>query len=74
MPVPDESVTVLYTNYRGEKAERRIRPITIWFGSNEYHSMPQWLLRAWCFKKSGFRDFALANVHEWRPFTVSPSK
>ena len=60
--------TILYTNYRGEKADRRITPLWIWFGRNEFHgSLEQWLLHAYCHEKKAIRDFSMSNIHEWRP-------
>ncbi|WP_156967779.1 hypothetical protein [Methylosinus sp. PW1] len=35
-----------YTNWRGERRERGIIPLRPFFGSNEYHKEPQWLLEA----------------------------
>ncbi|MEL4069570.1 hypothetical protein WKW50_05420 [Ochrobactrum sp. GPK 3] len=58
---PCPPVTVLYTNYRGETSERTITPIRPWFGSTEWHSEPQWLLRAYDHGKGAERDFAFKD-------------
>jgi hypothetical protein len=64
-------VVIDYTNWRGERAERRIRPICIHFESNEWHPEPQWLLHAECLDRMtdviSVRTFALANIHAWKP-------
>lgn len=58
---PQAPVTLTYTNWRGETAERTITPQSIWFGSTEWHPEPQWLLRAWDCEKQAERDFAMKD-------------
>lgn len=58
-------VNVYYTNYRGETASRRILPLRIWFGSNEWHIEPQWLLDAVDIEKGSERTFAMSMIHHW---------
>lgn len=58
-------VVILYTNYRGETARRKIIPSSIWFGSTEYHPKAQWLLEAYDVEKGADRTFAIADVAEW---------
>lgn len=71
MSAQDYKVRIDYTNWRGERRWRVIRPIRIVFISNECHSHSerQWLLIAhddddlpWKTKM-----FAMANIHEWKP-------
>ncbi len=57
-----QDVTIVYTNYRGETAERKIRPIKIWFGKTEWHPEPQWLLDAFDYDKNAERSFALKDI------------
>lgn len=54
-----------YTNWRGERRERTVTPISIVFGPTEWHPEPQWLLEAIDSEK-GLRRFAMANIHSWR--------
>lgn len=61
-----QEVLIFYTNYRGQTAERRIRPLRIWFGGNEWHPEPQWLLEAIDVEKGAERTFTLSSVHHWR--------
>ncbi len=63
----NRSITVLYTNHRGETAKRDLLPRYVWFGKTEWHPEAQWLLHAWCFEKEAYRDFAMAGFHEWKP-------
>lgn len=48
-----DPIAILYTNYRGETAVRRIMPCyhpggydALWFGETKWHPKPQWLLSA----------------------------
>jgi len=67
---PDETrrriVVIDYTNYRGERSWRRIEPLHLHFGSNEYHPEPQWLLDAMDVEKRALRSFAMKDVHAWK--------
>ena len=62
----DQVVVISYTNYRGETGERRITPLRLWFGSNEWHPEQQWLLDAFDVGKGTNRTFAMKDVHAWR--------
>lgn len=57
-----EHLVVRYTNYRGETAVRRLRPIMFWFGATEWHPKPQWLLKAVDSDRGVTRDFAVADM------------
>lgn len=61
-----QEVIIYYTNYRGETAERRIRPLRLIFESNEWHPEPQWLLEAVDIEKGAQRTFSLSTIHHWR--------
>lgn len=62
-------VLIDYTNWRGIRAERRIRPVSVEFASNKWHPETQWLLNAEDLDNLGdVRTFALANIHSWKPF------
>ncbi|WP_444668326.1 hypothetical protein [Cereibacter changlensis] len=54
-------VTLTYTNWRGQTAERTIIPIRVWWGSTTWHPEPQWLLTAVDAEKGLERDFALKD-------------
>lgn len=60
-----EIVEILYTNYRGETARRRIVPGELRYGSTEFHPEPQWLLDALDVEKGVQRTFAMRDVKEW---------
>jgi|GEM_PF-770818 len=71
-----EPVTLIYTNYRGEAAERTITPKRIWFGATEWHPEPQWLVTAFDAEKQADRNFALKDFGQrasaWRPIETAP--
>lgn len=50
-----------YRNHRGKIAERRVRPISVRYGSTEWHPEPQWLLRAFDLDKQAEREFAMSG-------------
>ncbi len=54
-------VTLIYTNWKGETAPRRIIPRRVWWGSTEWHPEPQWLVTAFDMDKESERDFALKD-------------
>jgi len=70
----DKPIWINYTNYRGETSDRLIVTRELFFGSNEWHPDPQWLLRAFDVEKQAERTFAMKDVHRWDvPITSSPS-
>jgi len=50
-----------YKNWRGEVATRKIQPLSLRFGSTEWHPEPGWLLLAMDMEKGAEREFALAD-------------
>ncbi len=68
--VPDPTTIVIdYTNYRGERAHRRVLPHRLWFGTADWHPEPQWILDAWDVEKGVIRSFAMRDIHSWEPDT-----
>jgi predicted DNA-binding transcriptional regulator YafY len=67
MSDPKHVVIIDYTNWRGIRAQRRIRPLSISFENNEWHPETQWLLEAEDLDNLGdVRTFAMANIHSWK--------
>ena len=58
-------VNILYTNYRGETAIRRIVPKEIKFLSTEWHHEEQWCLIAHDVEKDAERTFACKDIKAW---------
>jgi len=65
MADPRREVMIDYTNWRGERGLRRIRPLRIDFENNEWHPETQWLLLAVDVDKGHERTFAMKNIHAW---------
>jgi predicted DNA-binding transcriptional regulator YafY len=62
-----EGVVIGYTNHRGQHAERNILPVSIEFGSTQWHPEPQWILVALDMDKRADRHFAMKDITSWRP-------
>jgi predicted DNA-binding transcriptional regulator YafY len=58
-------VSFLYTNYRDEARIRHVLPLTVWYGSTQWHPEPQWLLKALDMENQEERDFALRHIQGW---------
>lgn len=62
-----ESVTIDYTNYRGERRYYHIMPHRLHYGATSYHPQPQWLLEAIDEDRRVERTFAMKDIHSWTP-------
>lgn len=63
----NETVNIVYTNYRGETAVRQVIPKRIWFGGTDWHPEQQWLLDAFDIAKGADRSFAMKDIRSWFP-------
>jgi predicted DNA-binding transcriptional regulator YafY len=61
------AIVLDYTNWKGERKDRRIMPLTLWFGVSEFHDEPQWFIRAMDLDRNVMRDFSLATIHGVQP-------
>lgn len=59
--LPGEPIEVVYTNHQEAKLERSITPLSVRWGSTEYHTKPQWLLEVWDHDREALRTYALAD-------------
>lgn len=59
------SVRILYTNWRGEKRWRHIRPLRTRFGATDWHPEPQELLDAIDLERGVERTFAISGIERW---------
>ena len=65
------NVTIDYTNWRGERRRRRIRPLRFYFGEVSWHPGQQWLMDAVDLDRektdddNRTRTFTLSGVHSW---------
>jgi len=62
-----EDVLIDYTNWKGNRRIRRIRPIGIIFGQNKWHPKNQWLLEAYDLEDRQIKSFALHGIHAIMP-------
>lgn len=74
-----ELVIIDYTNWRGKRSCRLIRPIKIWLGTTDFHtSHQQWFLLAEDLVKKEHRSFAMEDIHRWLncgvPLSAAPNK
>lgn len=67
-------VEIDYTNWKNERSVRRIVPINVYFGSNQYHPEQQWLLEATDLDKNAPRTFAMKDIHSWKPIPMVNSE
>lgn len=68
------AIKIQYKNYRGEIGWREIVPISVYFGSTEFHPEPQWLMLAMDVDKNANRDFALKDIISWNEKVSSDSE
>ncbi|MDO8690524.1 MAG: hypothetical protein Q7R39_11035 [Dehalococcoidia bacterium] len=66
------AVRILYTNHRGEMADRTIDPWSLYFGSTKWHPEPQWLLRALDLDKNVERHYAMKDISSWTSLKSYP--
>ncbi len=58
----DIAVRFTYENYRGEVAERHVRPCRLWYGATEWHPTPGFLFRGIDMNHKEYRDFAVSKI------------
>ena len=57
------TLTGTYRNWKGETRTRTIRPLSLRFGTSEWHMEPQWLLLAEDLDTGNQREFALMDFN-----------
>jgi len=62
---PSKSVIIVYTNWRGVMAVRRIVPLRMEFENSEWHPETQWVLYALDLDKREERVFAMKDIESW---------
>ncbi len=60
-----QSVNILYRNWKGRVAVRRIIPIEMRFESNQWHPEEQWILHAYDIDEKDERGFACLSILAW---------
>ena len=74
LPNKDSRQTVIidYTNWRGERRERRVIPQYSIYGSNQWHPGNQWLWVMWDLEENKEKCFAASGIHSWRAAFMVP--
>ncbi len=67
-----EPITFWYKNYRGETGYRQAIPISLRFGSSDWHKETQWLLVGFDTEKQAEREFALRDISAVVGFPTVP--
>jgi predicted DNA-binding transcriptional regulator YafY len=61
-------VVIDYMNYRGERRERIVWPLTFVFGKSPFHDDgEQWFMNAMDMETGNYRMFAMKDIHSWKP-------
>jgi hypothetical protein len=55
------TLELIYRNWKNEVEPRKIIPISLRYGTTEWHPKPQWLLKAIDTKTGKIREFALQD-------------
>lgn len=61
LAMSERTLTMRYTNWRGEVGERRIAPHRLIFGSKQWHTSPQLPFMAWDHDRKAIRECASAG-------------
>lgn len=62
----DKEVTFHYTNWKGEASQRTAILHSLYWGSNEWHREPQWLIDGFDTEKKVNRTFAQKDMRDIR--------
>lgn len=73
-PAPQNAEVLMdFTNYKGIRSIRRIRPIRMFWGSTTFHRQDQFFIKAYDLEKNGeIRDFPLKGIHSFAPLNRTP--
>lgn len=58
----EPALTFWYRNYKGHEGYRRVRPLSLRYGTSEWHQEPQWLMRAYDLVNEKEREFAVRDM------------
>lgn len=57
-----EAIIFWYRNYKGEEGYRRVLPISIRYGTSQWHPEKQWLMLADDLENNKQREFAMRDI------------
>lgn len=61
----ERKVSILYTNWRGERRWRDVIPDDIRFMESIYHPGKQWILLAIDCEENKLKEFAMSGIEAW---------
>lgn len=61
----DAAIKLIYKNWRGEISERKIIPLSVFWGENKFHKGEQWLMKVFDLDKKDYRTYSLKDIKEW---------
>lgn len=64
MNVSEQTLYFRYKNWKGKESTRVATPISIYFGTTEWHPKPTWLMKAFDHDKEAERDFELVSMSQ----------
>lgn len=59
-------VSFSYKNYKGEFRRRKAIMLGVYWGSNQWHTEPQWLVKGQDLEKNAVRTYALRDIRDVR--------
>lgn len=59
----EREIEIDYTNYRGERAVRKIIPWRLDYKTSEHHSTRQWMIVGWDINKQAWRSYPIKDIH-----------
>ncbi len=59
------TVSIDYTNWRGERRERKIMPVRLEFTENVWHPISQWFIIARDIEDGKIKSFPCSSIHRW---------
>jgi len=65
--VPVVEVEFTYTNWKGETKQRKAVFTTLFWGSNEWHKEPQFLIYGYDLDKRASRTYAVKDISDLKP-------
>lgn len=62
-----QAVRFEYSNHRGERGQRHVVPLRIWYGTDQWHPEPGWRLQGFDLDRQAERSFNVAFIVGWEP-------
>ena len=63
----NREVSFTYTNWKGEASQRQAIMCRLYWGANEWHKEPQWLIEGFDMVKGAVRTYAMRDVSDVKP-------